>query len=477
MLKAAIATKSLAHEAACFELAHYNLGDIGNGIAGVISASDCQALCLANVDCGIFLYSGSARRCQLKCAVGVDCNSSNGPTQLTATSVELVAGPRSCPEAMHGLSISRHVTWRGHDDDVPAGTIGTILGFTSGDMVKVKFPNGTWTFSAADLLQDGDSHSKETTSKLAFTEVAQLDPWKHGLHGVVGKNGVLMINLLRQPNRFNHSSSLLSQIGIYPVLFPGTDGQDVQVSQESLDDACFAEGCRFREVQALADSHRRALLIAKQRDSDWTAILEDDVVPVTGLPERSSSERNDWLMAFDAAWASLPPNAKLVRLGRCIVKNWETQAWPSQVGMELYSYANSGGNFRVTQWTGFNGEYAAGGCTHAYVVHKSIVPELLSVFPCRCPLDCCFEGFLYNKQDASIPNDYLYNIDTQISPDDAWRESTRNGGFLQNVMQFGVLRQDWQKLPHGITETAKAGAPFELGLMAKVAPKGEGRWR
>jgi hypothetical protein len=324
-----------------------------------------------------------------------------------------------------------------------------------------------------------DAHSNETMSKLASTAVAHSDPWKHGLHGVVGKDGVLMINLLRQPDRFNHSSSLLSQIGIYPVLFPGTDGQDAQTSQASLDDACFAEGCRFREVQALADSHRRALLVAQQRASDWTAILEDDVVPVTGLHEHSSTEGDDWLAAFDAAWASLPPHAKLVRLGRCIVKNWETQAWPSQVGMELYSYAPyDSGNFRVTQWTGFNGEYAAGGCTHAYVVHKSILPELLSVFPCRCPLDCCFEGFLYNnRQDKNTPNDFLYNIDTQTSPDDAWRESTHNGGFLQNVMQFGVLRQDWKALPHGVTETAKAHAPFEFGVMAKVAPKGEGRWR
>jgi len=40
-------------------------------------------------------------------------------------------------------------------------------------------------------------------------------------------------------------------------------------------------GCRSKTEQAITDSHRRALQAAMERNnSEWTAILEDDVVPL-----------------------------------------------------------------------------------------------------------------------------------------------------------------------------------------------------
>lgn len=271
-------------------------------------------------------------------------------------------------------------------------------------------------------------------------EPGNSDYLQHGLHRVVGKEGVLMISLAKQPKRFEHSSKLLATVGIHPTLFQATDGQDPATSEEELNSACAKDGCSDRRFQALVHSHRRALLHAQQREKDWTAILEDDVVPAF------SSDK--WSSDFDAVWNALPPKAKLVRLGRCVMKHWKTSQLPSAVGMKLPTYA-AAGKLRITQWTGFNDSYYAGGCTHAYMVHRSIIPDLLALFPCHTPLDACFEWSLFNPRGQ----EFLFNIDLQSTPDEAWTEAQANTGLLKNVMQFGILKQDWAALPNGITSS------------------------
>jgi ribosomal protein L21E len=49
-----------------------------------------------------------------------------------------------------GFELNHEVTWTGDDEDVPEGSVGTVVGFTE-DRVRVKFPNGTWTFIPAQL--------------------------------------------------------------------------------------------------------------------------------------------------------------------------------------------------------------------------------------------------------------------------------------------------------------------------------------
>jgi hypothetical protein len=244
---------------------------------------------------------------------------------------------------------------------------------------------------------------------------------------------------------------MLAKAGIYPTMFPGTDGKDVAVSQEALDNAC--TGCPTRSLQALASSHMRALLAAKERSSDWTAILEDDVIPVLG--SKDGVDTTNWNDAFDAAWALLPPEAKFVRLGRCISKTWDGSKNPSQAGVELHTFADAG-VFRVVKWIGQSGEYWAGGCNHAYLVHKDILPAVLALFPCTSVLDYCFQSQLFNNATKAGNRglDALFNIDTQATPDESWKEAQARGNY-PNMMQFGVIQQDWPALPMGSTREAQ----------------------
>jgi GR25 family glycosyltransferase involved in LPS biosynthesis len=267
-----------------------------------------------------------------------------------------------------------------------------------------------------------------------------------GLHRAVGPDGVIMMSLDRQPERSKYSRAKLAEVGINVTLMQATDGKDDKVPQKELDAACqgdnhFMGGCATRSLAALVDSHRRAWLLAQERSWNWTAILEDDAIPVFS---------DGWKKEFDAAWALLPPKARVVRLGRCAIKNWATPEKPSMVGMKIHSFARAG-QFRVIDWTGFNSTYDSEACTHAYVIHKSIIPDLLAILPCNCPLDCC----LYNKIFNKPGQDFLFNIDTGKTPDDAFMEAEQwHRGFLKNVMQFGIMKQAWDTLTDSTTGDA-----------------------
>merc|ERR1719433_1850165 len=67
-------------------------------------------------------------------------------------------------------------------------------------------------------------------------------------------------------------------------------------------------GCHDVVESAIADSHRRALLAAQARNETWTAIFEDDAVPV---------DAENWNENFQEVWAKVPQETLYVRLGWC----------------------------------------------------------------------------------------------------------------------------------------------------------------
>lgn len=266
-----------------------------------------------------------------------------------------------------------------------------------------------------------------------------------------------MISLSKESSRFRSSASKLADIGVHPTFFAGIDGRNPNISEAALEMAVKwpdpapswyghkAGSISVRLIQALAESHRRALLAAQRRGPNWTAILEDDAVPSSG----TGLSPVEWSEAFKAVWALLPPSAQLVRLGYCQLRNWPLEEYPYKAGMTLTTYAD-GGQFRLTRWMGWKGQYQPGGCTTAYMVHKDIIPEMLTTFPCPSPIDACWNRY-FTKNSRGW--DFLYNIDTHASPNQAFQEASK-GVVNKFAAQFGVLKQDWNAFPDGTTRTA-----------------------
>lgn len=233
------------------------------------------------------------------------------------------------------------------------------------------------------------------------------------LHDIVGKDGVLMIALESQSFRSNYAVQELHKVGIFPTLFPATDGNNA--SQASLEAACYFSrpgvcaqigaagtglqspkmgvGCLSKIEQGIADSHKRALEAALHRAEDWTAIFEDDAAPVTPRP-------GIWNDEFRRAWSQRPPEARVVRLSWCY----------------------SGGDYAVHGNPEARGTFIwvktprSGGCTSAYMVHKSVIPELLKTFPCCMGVDGCWEKDFFTQCDPTKPGTLrsmilLYNLD------------------------------------------------------------------
>lgn len=259
------------------------------------------------------------------------------------------------------------------------------------------------------------------------------------LHEVVGEDGVLMISLEDTPERYDYSTSALRRVGAHATKFPATDVSSV--SPEQLASACplradaggkadqegwcmehgkAGPGCASQIEQAIADSHRRALVQASKRDIPWTAIMEDDMIPV---------DIDRWGAAFKKAWAKVPPQVRIVRLSWCTFLFNDTR---TLVDVEP---------FRLIDWVGreSDGIYQAGGCTGAYIVHQDIIPELLNVFPCCCGLDCCLAWDFYNKKTDSgktVGQTVMLNMDAHGSTEFA-------RGFTEaDIKQSGIFVQD-----------------------------------
>jgi hypothetical protein len=271
-------------------------------------------------------------------------------------------------------------------------------------------------------------------------EATSVQP-QSSFHKVVGKDGALLLTLKRMPNRAAFASQELAKAGITTTEFLATDNQEPpgtlsqgcgKVSDPS---ACGEGGCINSAEQAIALSHQRALQAALERNEEWTAIFEDDAVPV--VPNGV-----DWDAEFGKAWKRLPKTAKVVRLGWC-------QAWYHQAMYKEPTSAEGG----VFQWMQFpNGNLLSvqgsttpvGGCTHAYMVHKSIIPSMLSIFPCCCAVDCCMEYGYFAKQDASS----LANL-IAIGGDQYIDDHGGNDQWGPNALKFrGVIMQATAELGH-----------------------------
>lgn len=270
--------------------------------------------------------------------------------------------------------------------------------------------NATGTEEARPRLQD----------LITFQEPEPPKKLSH-LHDIVGLDGVLMLSVGQAKLfRFNFASQQLAKVGIFPTLFHAMDDKS---PAKALNAACNLNtsgrcesdnlnlygilegqihpgvGCGNSIEQAIAGSHRRALQVALARNKSWTAIFEDDAVPVHGhLP---------WDGQFRLAWAKLPAAARFVRL------NWCFDRGRKRVGAR----PSVDGTF---QWVRTE---RAGGCTSAYMVHKSIIPQILNIFPCCAAVDTCLEAGFFGKRDPKAPpgtprsNTLLFNLDVYGSDD------------------------------------------------------------
>jgi hypothetical protein len=301
------------------------------------------------------------------------------------------------------------------------------------------------------------------------------------LHNVVGHDGVLMISMERDVRRFDQSAAKLQEAGIFPTRFPASDGKcDAQLQ---LSKGCFAKssdeaqskcvggklineksvheksgyGCSSTE-QAIADSHRRALATALRRKKKWTAILEEDVVPVR--PER-------WDKAFRQAWAMIPKETKIVRLSYCMFPDGHYQTH-QEVWKDV-------GEFLLAKWHWApNSTYSPSGCTGGYIVHKDIIPEMLAIFPCCCAMDCCLEWDFLNKK--ADDGHFLTRGMQVLMSMDAWGSTDYARGFMPYDMhQNGVLVQDCRHSESTRDATNSLGEEVEESAHQKPDPEGEHR--
>jgi len=206
-----------------------------------------------------------------------------------------------------------------------------------------------------------------------------------------------MINL-RGRGGYEHGVDKFRSVGINILPFDATDGRTANKSDIAAgcvtkdlvpSGRCQTSGCGDMMQAALTDSHRRALERALQRvGSNWTAIFEDDAIPVE-LPGV------DWDLEFRRAWQQLPPTARIIRLH-----------WSDNFGAvpRLPKPTENWGKF---QWVQVGSEWDVsgfGGCLTAYMVHKEFLPEMLKVFPCCGISDACYAWDIYQPHSSVLFN-------------------------------------------------------------------------
>jgi hypothetical protein len=283
---------------------------------------------------------------------------------------------------------------------------------------------------------------------------------RSALHDVVGKDGVLMISLKRLPARAKYTSLQLHRVGIAPRIFPATDSDCS--SPEALGLACIANqssceadpdkvgsGCNSVEA-AIADSHRRALELAQRRESNWTAIIEDDIIPVV------LNGTANWNEQFTRIWSEIPAGVLMVRLSWCFPPGWE------QGSDQIRQAHAASGTFQLAYsgWPAFGSEGWIGGCTSSYVIHKKLVPELLKVFPCCGPLDACIEWDFFKRTNPDSPDGRPRSKSIMIDMDMAGSVEYIRGRSTpdKDLHQHGVFMQDRNELPSSVGHLQTASA-------------------
>ncbi|CAE7453444.1 CML22 [Symbiodinium natans] len=92
---------------------------------------------------------------------------------------------RFAPETLfaHEMQLGSFVTWSSHDDDVPKGDVGRVIGIKPDEgRLRVQFPKGTWTFKANKLklhhVQPGMfvhwTHSDDDIPRGSIGEVVRM---------------------------------------------------------------------------------------------------------------------------------------------------------------------------------------------------------------------------------------------------------------------------------------------------------------
>lgn len=301
----------------------------------------------------------------------------------------------------------------------------------------------------------------ETARSQADLRQSLMDMAKRGidftgnstLHEIVGADGVLMITLDRMNERFNQSARLLKKIGVNPLMISAVDS--ASASKEELARGCPKQndpgvkewcqkpasrpegragyGCEWPTEQAVAASHRKALERARERNAEWTAILEDDSVPAPVA---------NWNDALRDLWGQLPSRVKLVRLGWCQIG---TMDWPEAVIRVPHANTSSA---VLLEKEGCCGTmlYEPGGCTTAYLVHRDIIDDMLNLFPCCGPVDSCYKWDLFKAYNPDSKHskglDMMMSIDSHNKP--LWDGKVEHHGL---ILQDRVLIESAQDMP------------------------------
>lgn len=281
-------------------------------------------------------------------------------------------------------------------------------------------------------------HAQEGIRQEMMRRASSTKPFEGNwtLHDIVGPKGVLMISLDRASNRFEKSARALKQIGIHPVRVLAVDSETASAEElaegapvmaDEYRQSCSAHGSSGYGVsmpseQAIAASHRRALLQVKNRTlqgAEWTAIFEDDAVPALV---------DDWNEAFQKVWKQLPERVKIVRLGWCQLGPMNSPFRTNRI-----AYGNAGDVVLVDmELCCAQSVYEPGGCTTAYMVHRDIVDEMLNLFPCCSPLDSCYKWDLFKKHSylsgQERGKEVMMGIDSLGQP--LWDEGIEHHGMI-----------------------------------------------
>lgn len=292
---------------------------------------------------------------------------------------------------------------------------------------------------------------RESLTRIATGRKKFTGGWT--VHDIVGPDGVLMITLDREDSRFNHSASILKQIGLNITRLSAVDS--ASASSQTLNKGCFrlkepsvkewcesngrsGKGCEFPSEQAVTASHRKALEYAKERagqGAKWTLILEDDAIP---------AEFDDWNRAFRELWTKVPPRVKFLRLGWCQIG---TMDWKDPI-VQVPSAKTSEAILVDKETCCGRGQYDPGGCTTAYMVHEDILDDILNLFPCCGPVDSCYKWDYFKKFDSMTQQEK--GMDTMMSVDSLhwplWDTAVEQHGFILQDREALKSSQDMASL-------------------------------
>mmetsp|Transcript_83156 Transcript_83156/g.147219 ORF Transcript_83156/g.147219 Transcript_83156/m.147219 type:complete len:382 (-) Transcript_83156:114-1259(-) len=323
---------------------------------------------------------------------------------------------------------------------------------------------------AADKRAAPEKNSGETITRLKDcslppTPLKPVDPGaSYGyIHDIIGKDGALMLTMLRLPERFENAAAKLRPAGIIATHFPAADGYceprgDIErgcfMKSERVEDSLlnlgvenvcnakqgWGQGCIGKGTAACTESHHRALEVAQYRKHDWTLIMEDDAVPV----EPETFQEN-----FRKAWQKLPAFAKLVRLGWCTFPLHGMVAEVPVDPVHVAEVYDSAGKFNIVRkiWDMQYNRYDAGFCTTAYMIHRDAIPDMLGLFPCCCGSDCCFNGGLFSNARNPEGSNETWGYKNMVSIGmEGSAEATIGWNQHGGMYQFGPLVQDNREL-------------------------------